>query len=512
MIHPDNRLFCRLDGETVSTREQRRMLAIAELSLLELTQISVFDEATQTAAHFLNAPVSILSLMDQHCQSFKSSTGLSRLGLMNDLATSRQLPRSESFCTHVVDSHQVLAIEDTFAHPAFANSLLTQQYGVRAYLSVPLITSTGFCIGTLAVMDLRPHLFTHKDIEFLELTARWSMSEFERQQTLKNLSSSPVRTKNDTHKTAAKVSDAPPTSDVNIITDAASTAIASQLKIELLSQLTQELRTPLTSVMGMASVLMREIYGPLTGKQKEYLGIIHHSGEYLLSLVNEILELSSLKDSNQLQLASVDIEMLCQQAINTLTQAAHRREQQISLSIEPGRRIWLLDKEKVRQMLYHLVFSVIHGSNAGSTIRIHVSHRQGNLIISVWVSHPWLGEGLPYPEITGHALTHSLSLPSAHKTDAATSAGYRSSHLSANDEMAVRSPSTKTATAIERLDVALSNTTIGSNKNLGLLLSHHLAEMHQGQLTIQSASETGYRYVISLPQNMQPTAINGFEP
>lgn len=488
------------------------MLAIAELGLLDLGQVAVFDEATQTAAHFLNTPVCALSLMDQHSQHFKSSTGLSRLGLMNNLATSRQLPRHESFCTHVVDSHQVLAIDDTFAHPAFANSLLTQQYGVRAYLSAPLITSTGFCIGTLAVMDLRPHLFTHKDIEFLELTARWSMSEFERQQTLKQQTIAPTLVKSSARKSIAKTNHK---SDQPAAKDPASTTIASQLKVELLSQLTQELCTPLTSVMGMASVLTREIYGPLTSKQKEYLGIIHHSGQYLLSLVNEILELSNLKDSNQLQLASVDIEMLCQQAINTLTQAAHRREQQISLSVEPGRRIWLLDKDKVRQMLYHLVFSVIHASNAGSIIRIHVSHRNNNLILSIWVSHPWLGEGLPYSEVNAQ-VAMPLPLSIAHSTEVGRPTTYHSSHAAPihstfQDETPVRNTSANIATATERLHVALEEIATPPVRNLGLLLSRHLAELHNGNLTIQSASESGYRYVISLPQKTeQPDTINGF--
>lgn len=306
--------------------------------------------------------------MDQHHQQFKASVGLSRLGLMNDLATSRQFSRSESFCAHVVDSHQVLAIDDTFSHPAFAHSLLTQQYGVRAYLGVPLTTSDGICIGTLAVMDLRPHRFTDREIEFLALTARWSMSEFERQRAVSRaaVAVADPPAKSDAHKHATK------TAITTMLTNAANPSIVSQLKVEVLSQLTQELCTPLTAVMGMASVLTREIYGPLTHKQKEYLGIIHHSGQYLLSLVNEILELSNSKDSSQLQLASVDIEMLCQRAINTLEQAAHRREQQICLSVEPGRRIWLLDKDKVRQMLYHLVFSVIQTSSAGSSIRLHV--------------------------------------------------------------------------------------------------------------------------------------------
>lgn len=500
MIDSDNRLFCRLDGETVSAREQRRMLAIAEIGFLELTNVSIFDEATQTAAHFLNVPVCTLSVMDQQRQHFKSFVGLSRLGLMNDLATSRQFPRCESFCVHVVDSHQVLAIEDTFTHPAFANSLLTQQYGVRAYLGVPLLTSRGFCIGTLAVMDLKSHTFTEKDVEFLELTARWSMSEFERQQAVKSQVAVPsTLNKSDARKSCAKAS------AVNATPATVSLSIASQLKVELLSQLTQELYTPLTSVMGMASVLIREIYGPLTNKQKEYLDIIHHSGQYLLSLVKEILELSNLKDSSQLQLTSVDIEMLCQQAINTLEQAAHRREQQIHLSVEPGRRIWLLDKDKVRQMLYHLVFSVIQASNAGSIIRIHVSHRSSNLIIAVWVTHPWLGEGLPYAGVDAH----SMALPIANQPSIELPASYSFASHEAKDVLLSQSDSKiNAAKPVEQRSVDLKEALATPNKNLGLLLSRQLVEMHNGQIAIQSVSESGYRYIISLPQKAEAVAVN----
>lgn len=176
---PESRLFCRLDGLTAAAREQHRMTVLTKLGLMETESVPIFEEATQTAAHFLEMPICILSLMDHERQWFKSAVGLSRLGLMNDLALSRQMPRDESFCTHVVDSHQVLAIDDTLSHPAFVNSLLVQQYNIRAYLGAPLLTAGGDCIGTLAVMDLSPRIFSAKEREFLSLTARLSMSEYD---------------------------------------------------------------------------------------------------------------------------------------------------------------------------------------------------------------------------------------------------------------------------------------------------------------------------------------------
>ena len=469
---PEIRLFCRLDGLTTAAREQQRTLVLTELGLLDTENVPIFEEATQTAAHSIGAPICLLGLMDQSRQWFKSAVGLSRLGLMNELALSRQLPREEAFCVHVVDSHQILAIDDTLDHPAFANSILAQQYGVRAYLGAPLITVTGDCIGTLCVMDSRPRNFTERDAEFLMLIARLSMSEYERLHLMK----------------AQSVGTSIPT-----VQAAPLNPPPNPVKFELLAQLTQELRTPLTSVMGMASVLNREIYGPLTSKQKEYLDIIHHSGQYLLSLVKEILELSQLDDSSRmLNLSSIDIEMICQQAISTLEQAAGRREQQIRLSVEPGNRIWLLDKEKIRQMLYHLIFSVIQSSNAGSIVRLHVSQKSSGIRLTVWASHPCLGDGVNYTEILtpqiGTIASFEYDAPNGHRTSSGlmpVTAALSASKFTNLDE----SSEFPDADAVR--------------KNLGLLLSRQLAEMHGGQILIQGASEPGYRYVITLPRLTQ---------
>ncbi|MEB3231750.1 MAG: histidine kinase, partial [Leptolyngbyaceae bacterium] len=72
------------------------MLALSRLGIPQSTSVPIFDEATQTAAHFLNTSICILSFTDQDRQYFKSAVGLSRIGLMNDLAVSRQLPRDRS--------------------------------------------------------------------------------------------------------------------------------------------------------------------------------------------------------------------------------------------------------------------------------------------------------------------------------------------------------------------------------------------------------------------------------
>ncbi len=508
MLEHENKLLALKDGWTSQeTREQQRTKALLELGLRQSETIPVFEEATQTAAHFLEAPISILGFIDQERHWFKSAVGLSRLGIMNQLAQSRQVLRRESFCNRVVETSQIVVINDTrkIADAELATSKLVQDYGIRAYLGAPLIDSSGHCLGALEVMYLKERDFSTRDMEFLQIIARWSMSEFERNRLLQG------KTETSTLKNTSNLSlKEEPSREIRITTPALEKDFdpTKQLKLELLGQLTQELLTPLTSVLGMAGVLGREIYGPLTTKQREYLEIIQHSGRYLLSLVNEITELGAIdQNANVLNLAPVDIEMLCQQAINTLEEAANRREQDIRLSIEPERsRIWLLDKDKVRQMLYHLVFSVIQLSATGSVVRIHVSYKEDTLNITVWVSHPWLGDGItevdPYFRLSTVALLEPTREAASYKIHQKNQEQLENLPLVELGDSKSYEFGVGTSIDLTKPHGSLSR------ESLGLLLSCQLAELHGGQISIQGSPESGYRYMLSLPIQMAKAQTN----
>ncbi|MFP4008920.1 MAG: histidine kinase dimerization/phospho-acceptor domain-containing protein [Spirulinaceae cyanobacterium] len=496
MVNLSSKMFCRLDGLTPTAREQERLAQLEHLGLLRHETIPLFDEAVQTAARLLNAPIGILGLIVKDRLWFKAAVGLSRIGLMNELAASRHLPRDESFSTYVIDSHQPLIVNQVALDGIFSRSLLFQQYGVQAYLGVPLLTPTGQCIGALAIWDVQPRSFTQTDVDVLNLTARWCMSEFEQSRLRQENQKSP-------HEQTVFVDSLSPRPHLSSTPSKKSTSLdgidpdslttMDILKVKLLSHLTEELRTPLTSVMGMARVLEREVYGPLTNKQKEYVGIIHNSGQHLLSLVEEIVGLGVFKDNlSHLQLAPVDIEMLCQQAINNLYHIAKQERQQLRLSVEPGHRIWLLDKEKVRQMLYYLVYTVIQASEAGSEVRIHISRKENYLNIAVWVSHPWLGEGLPQVEM--YPPTKSLDFGTMSSKPGEDSEGF---DLPASYQILTNS----SLSALEKLEQLQEIAFDDSYRQLlGLVLSCHLAELHGGKIAIQGTAGAGYRYVFKLPK------------
>ena len=512
MVNYNNRLFCRLDPDlTPAAREQERLTVLKTLGLLDTEMVPVFDEAIQTAANYLKAPVGFLGLAIQDKLWLKAAVGLSSIGLMNQLAVSRQLPRSDSFCTYVVDSENCLVINDTISNSAFANSVLVQHYGIRAYLGAPLITGDGHCLGTIAIMDLEPRDFSKKDVEFLAMTARWCFSEFERNRLLTKqpVASLPTKFSPSLPSAYGKPSQQPEVLTGEIeergfegayprSQDSYPSGIPNStdsIKVKLLSHLTQELRTPLTSVMGMARVLSREVYGPLTGKQKEYLEVIHNSGQHLLTLVEEIVNLDVLdQDSQRLNLAPLDIEMLCQQAVNSLQQIAQEQKQELRLSVEPGNRIWLLDKDKVRQAVYYLIVSVIETAEPGSEVRVHVSRKLADfstnvptLNMAVWVSHPWLGDGLPQVNpYSSPLLTESVGIPSF-------------GIATENDRKIIDKASLAKA-LLESNQTESTSTGNRSRELLGLLLSCHLTEMHGGSISVQGSHQSGYRYILSLPQ------------
>ncbi len=513
MIEPENKLFALNDGwNGLDTKEEQRIRVLLDLGLRQPETIPVFEEATQTAAHFLAAEISILGFMDQEVHWFKSSVGLSRLSLMNDLAQKRQLLRRDSFCSQVVENSQTLVINDTKSaiNTPISTSNLVQKYGIRSYLGAPLIDASGYCLGALAVMNRQPRNFTDREIEFLQIIARWCMSEFERNRLLQGqFQKSTITSIPSTSIPNTSIPSLPFPEEQSIDWEIAPPILENtsnstqQLKLELLGQLTQELRTPLTSVLGMAGVLAREIYGPLTTKQREYLEIIQHSGRYLLSLVNEITELGTLSDnSNVLNLAPVDIEMLCQQAINTLSEVAVRRNQEIRLSIEPGHnRIWPLDKDKVRQIFHNLLFSIIQLSTTGSIVRVHISYKENTLCITIWVSHPWLGVGDGNGEIDSYLRLDSLSISEIlGKSEKYDSDLENKNNAPGNWEKSANLIEQQLGILVDRSDKDLGNTSVNlSREKLGLLLSCQMAELHGGQISIQGSPESGYRYVISLP-------------
>lgn len=421
-----------------------RLDTITALSLDDHRSVPAFEEAIQLVREHLGITVGWVSVATETTELFKATYGLSILGLGNALAEERQLPLSYSLSRYVLDRQQPLVVPDLAQRPDLGEGAMLLTYGLAAYCAVPLITSQRHCIGVLAVMDRQPRDFSAQDISFLAMAARWGMGEYERQRATAN----PART--------AK----------------SEQAAVDAVRLHLVGQLVQDLRNPLTAVLGMTSMLGREIYGPLTTKQREYVEIVRSSSQTLMSQVDEILDLGLISpEARALVATPVDIHRLGHQVLDTLAPLAEAFSQTLDLTVEPNQGLWILDQHTIKQILYHAVFSLMPMASNNSVLRIHASRKGQSLALALWVSNPWLGEGLPSSMIS---LCQTLEQ------------GGGSQRLDADLH------------AQGLLGHGLTPSAL-SKHWLGLLLCHGLAQHHGGHIRLQGSDDAGYRMVITLP-------------
>ncbi|MEZ4663994.1 MAG: PAS domain S-box protein [Caldilineaceae bacterium] len=149
-----------------------RRQAIQETGLLDSPPEAAFDRLTRMACRLLGAPVSLVSIVDEERQFFKSAQGLAE-----PWATLRQTPLSHSFCQHVVASAQPLIVADAREHPALCDNLAIPELNVVAYLGIPLRTPDDVVIGSLCAIDSEPRLWSDEDVATLSELADMVMTE-----------------------------------------------------------------------------------------------------------------------------------------------------------------------------------------------------------------------------------------------------------------------------------------------------------------------------------------------
>lgn len=125
-----------------------------------------FDRVTRRLAEAFNAPMALLSLVDEYRQFWKSSYGMPEA-----LALARQAPRETSICGHVVAANQMLVIEDVLKDKRFANNPLLRERGIRFYAGAPIKSSSGHAIGSLCVIDMQPRKISGSERALLQIIA-----------------------------------------------------------------------------------------------------------------------------------------------------------------------------------------------------------------------------------------------------------------------------------------------------------------------------------------------------
>jgi signal transduction histidine kinase len=135
---------------------------------------------------------------------------------------------------------------------------------------------------------------------------------------------------------------------------------ASQLKSEFLASMSHELRTPLNSILGFSDLLLRQIAGTLNPRQTNYTRVIEESGQHLLQLINDILDLSKIEAGKvELDLGPVCIPELCNQCLKMIQPRAEKKQIALSLELEYSLGQVSLDERRVRQILINLLSNAV---------------------------------------------------------------------------------------------------------------------------------------------------------
>jgi GAF domain-containing protein len=226
--------------------------------------------------------------------------------------------------------------------------------GIRAILAVPMVRE-GRLLGCLGVTRNRPGQFPAETVELLRTLATQSALAIQNARLFHEIEDKRRQLE-----------------------------IASQHKSEFLANMSHELRTPLNAVIGFSEVLGDRMFGELNEKQAEYVQDINASGTHLLSLINDILDLSKIEAGRmELDIGEFDVPTVVETAVLLTRERAGRRG--ILLRVEIDERVGMVhgDERKIKQVLLNLLSNAIKFTPEGGRIAVRATLEPEAVEISV---------------------------------------------------------------------------------------------------------------------------------
>ncbi len=164
-------------------------------------------------------------------------------------------------------------------------------------------------------------------------------------------------------------------------------AQAARMKDEFLATMSHELRTPLHTILGMTEALQEETFGPLTEKQQNALRSVMESGQHLLSLIGDILDLAKIGAGKfELNFFPVSIEAVCQASLRFITQEALKKHIMLSFSLKSKITTIEADNRRLKQILVNLLSNAVKFTPEGGEVGLEVRSDPGeqHLYFTVW--------------------------------------------------------------------------------------------------------------------------------
>lgn len=233
----------------------------------------------------------------------------------------------------------------------------------------------------------------------------------------------------------------------------------AKLKDEFLAGMSHELRTPLNSILSPCEVLLEKIFGPLTEKQEQYIQRINDSAQHLLSLINDILDVSKYEAGMMvLEYQDTTIQELCEAALQMTRHFAKKKNIEIVVKIHEPPDTIQADKRRVVQILVNLLSNAIKFTASGGRIGLEVDAEPNRGAVKFIVWDTGIG-------------------------------------IEKEDMVRLFKP-------FVQLDSRLSRKYDGTG--LGLALVSRLVKLHGGNISVESEPGSGSCFTVSIPQSHHP--------
>jgi two-component system, NtrC family, sensor kinase len=227
--------------------------------------------------------------------------------------------------------------------------------------------------------------------------------------------------------------------------------VASKHKSEFLANMSHELRTPLNAIIGFSQVLRQRLFGPINEKQEEYLDDILSSGNHLLDLINDVLDLSKVEAGQvELEVATFSLREALERGVMMVREPATTHGVRLSVELASGVDLVEGDERRLRQVIFNLLSNAVKFTPEGGSIVVASAQVDGEMQVSVTDTGPG---------------------------------------IAAEDR--------------ERIFEEFQQTDVGVQQRegtgLGLALSKRLVELHGGRIWVESELGHGSRFVFTLP-------------
>ncbi len=274
--------------------------------------------------------------------------------VLERMRTNPLRPGRESITGRALLERKLIHVPDVLADAEYKRTDLVESDPFRAVAAVPMLRD-GEPLGLITFARDKPVPFSAKQLELMATFADQAAIAIEN-----------IRLLDELRQKSAELE------------------VASRHKSEFLANMSHELRTPLNAIIGFSEVLHEKMFGELNAKQGEYVDDIHQSGRHLLSLINDILDLSKIEAGRmELELSEFALQAALENSLALIRERAQNHGVKLQCEIDPALDTLHADERKFKQVMLNLLSNAVKFTPEGGTVSVQAKKSGALLSVSV---------------------------------------------------------------------------------------------------------------------------------